>query len=574
MNSVRILLVLFVLFAVTFVIQFAARRLRQRSEEKKFAKEGPHVRVRRSAPLPKGLPMHARKRDPIPEAPVVEIGEDLMAELREKLEEIPPVPVVVQRVLQEVANPKSSAQTVAKIAQTDPMLATTFLRAINSSAYGMARPIASVDQAISLLGYRTIQALVMQYGFSRLFPSSGTRKGYRTEDLWVHSLAVSLAAQALAERVKGVDAGLVATLGLLHDIGKFVIATKYPKRIDKLWAGDEGGEMSYLDRERTLFGSDHTVIGAHLAKKWQLPEELVKSIRLHHLPMHRATAQLPEPQRKAIGVVFLANQLAKYCHAYCEDVEIDLPPDGLLADLGLEGPLEALLTPAVKESITRAIHFVDQVTPTPLPAVQRLIGVKTARDLSGMTSIPRDWMTDPILERISIGEGPELSNLAGKETVRIDLTTGLKLASVEASTVKGAADLTIVVEPTESKMREVVADLGGFLERVGLSGEKRFSYRFLIKYALGNVLHSGGDGGPVEVRLRRGLEEDVLAFRHPGLAFRHLLPIDRLRENRGEDVARRISAALLGAGLGRILTLGWFDRIEANPDGDLLVLVG
>ncbi len=574
MNSVRILLILFVLFGATFLVQFVVRKFRQRVEEKKFAKEGPNVRVRRSTPLPKGIPLHARKRDPIPASATVEIGEELMAELKEKLEEIPPVPVVVQRVLQEVANPNSSAQTVAKIAQTDPVLATTFLRAINSSAYGLRNPIASVDQAISLLGYRTIQALVMQYGFSRLFPQSGTRKGYRTEDLWVHSLAVSLAAQALAERVKGIDIGLVATLGLLHDIGKFVIATKYPKRIDKLWAGDEGGEHSYLVREKNLFGSDHTVIGAHLAKKWGLPDELVRAIRLHHLPNHPATAQLAPAQRKAIAVVFLANQLAKYCHAYCEDVEVDLPPDSVFSELGLEGPLESLLTPTVKQAITRAIHFVDQVTPTPLPAVQRLIGVKTARDLSGVSSIPRDWLADPVLERITVGGGPELAALGEKESLRIDLSTGLKLGTVEATSLKGSSDLTIAFEPTESRMREFVADLGGFLERLGVPGEKRFSYRFLVKYALGNVLHSGVDGGLVEVRLRRGLEEDVLAFRHPGLAFRHLVAIDRLRETRGEEVAQKVSAALLGAGLGRILTLGWFDRIESSADGEQLVLVG
>ncbi|MBI4612259.1 MAG: HDOD domain-containing protein [Planctomycetes bacterium] len=574
MTSAQVLLALFVLFAAAFVVQLLVRGARRAVARVRAgpAPDTKRVKVVRTAPLPRGVPLGARARSAEAAAPAVELGEELVGEIKKELEEIPPVPVVVQRVLAELGDPKSSARTVAEIAQTDPVIAATFLKAINSAYYGLRNPVTSLDQAVALLGYRQIHSLILHYGFARIFPAAGSRKGYRTEDLWVHSLAVSLAGQAIAANLPGVDEGFVATLGLLHDIGKFVIATRYPKRIEKLWAGGAQGDANYLERERALFGADHAAIGAGLARRWKLPDTLIKAIRLHHLPVHPATRSLPEPERRALAVVFIANQLAKYCHAYCEDVEVDEAPPELFEDLGLAGPLESLLSSAVKNAITAAIHFVDQVTPTPLPAVQRLIGVRAAQDLSGIRKVPAEWLTDPVLARIRVGDTPALDLIRQRHSVEIALGT-TDFAKIPRETYEGASDVTLAFEPREEKLGEVLAAVGTICETLGWSRERRFPFRFLAKYFLGNILHSGDREGAASLRLRRGLEEDSMEVKSLGLAFRHLVPVDALRETRGEEIAHRVCHALVGAALGRVLTLGWFDRIEASRDGDDVLLM-
>ena len=573
MTTVDVLGILFAVFAATFAVQLVVRTAWSLASPKARAERrelGVTVRVRRTNPLPGGVPLHAHARPADGEG--LRLDESLVTEVKAKLDEIPPIPIVVQRLIQEIANPRSSARTVSRIAQTDPVLAATFLKVVNSAYYGLRHPVTSLDQAVAMLGYRTIHSLVMHYGFARIFGSGGDRKVYRTEDLWVHSLAVSLAAQALAKNVEGVDVGFVATLGLLHDIGKLVIATKYPKQIEEAWEQAAAAGKTYLARERDLFGADHTQLGAHLARQWGLPENLATAIRLHHAPHHPEVETLAPGERRALGVVHVANQLVKFCHAYCEDVEVDLVPDEHLQALGLEPPLEGLLGGAVREAITRAIHFVDSVTPQPLQAVQRLVGVRTARELGGKKSIPSSWMNDPVLARIAIGPMPTLPYLQGLPSLEFDLEAGDALAARRLA-FSGTPDLTLRFEPSLERMKAVLDFLGPALETMGYGGDVRFSVRFLVKVLLGNVLAARSGERRVEVRLRRGLEHDYLLLASAGLAFRNLAPVDRLRDERGPDFARQVCRALLGAGLGRTLTLGWYDEIESNDEGDRILFI-
>src|SRR5205085_7706773 len=120
------------------------------------------------------------------------------------------------------------------------------------------------------------------------------------------------------------------TLGLLHDIGKLAINSQSPTKVAQLWrpAGLVGGGIgtggeSWLARERRLFGADHAFMGAFLAARWQLPDDLADAIRLHHLPPEVSLDTLVEPIRRAVEVVHVANQLVKYRHVYCADMEID-----------------------------------------------------------------------------------------------------------------------------------------------------------------------------------------------------------------------------------------------------------
>jgi putative nucleotidyltransferase with HDIG domain len=285
--------------------------------------------------------------------------EQLLEEVVRGLERVPPLPHVLYKILGELDDAGSSARSLAEIVSTEPVLTASLLRVANSAATGLRRRIISVDESVAYLGYSTVRALVLRMKLAELVPQRNKR-GYDSEQLWMHSLVVSQIAAHLANRLGGgADASLVSTIGMLHDIGKLAINSLFPDVVAQLWARDTRApaDESFLARERRLFGADHAFMGGFLAAQWKLPQELIESIRLHHLCGDAsAVAGMSQDLRRATQLVHVANQLAKYSHVYCADMEIDIIPEQMLVDLGLPPQMESLLNVELDDVIRRAGH--------------------------------------------------------------------------------------------------------------------------------------------------------------------------------------------------------------------------
>jgi HD-like signal output (HDOD) protein len=72
------------------------------------------------------------------------------------------------------------------------------------------------------------------------------------------------------------------TAGLLHDIGKLVLASAerelYARLIQR--AKDEGLALGAL--ELSALGTDHAELGGELMRRWNLPPDVVIGVRYHH----------------------------------------------------------------------------------------------------------------------------------------------------------------------------------------------------------------------------------------------------------------------------------------------------
>src|SRR5258706_465498 len=184
---------------------------------------------------------------------------------------------------------------------------------------------------------------------------------YDLDALWQHSIAVAQVADHLARRTGKADPDLASTLGLLHDIGKLAINSQFPQKVAQLWrpmglvgVPDRGTGESWLARERRLFGADHAFMGGFLAARWMLPEEITDGLRLHPPPSESVLDGVAEPLRRAIQVVHVANQLVKYRHCYCADMEIDTLDPALLSELGLPVEMEQIFDEKIERAITAA----------------------------------------------------------------------------------------------------------------------------------------------------------------------------------------------------------------------------
>jgi putative nucleotidyltransferase with HDIG domain len=125
------------------------------------------------------------------------------------------------------------------------------------------------------------------------------------EELWRHSLACSITASQIARILGEPDIEEIAVAGLLHDIGKVALWTKFPEDMQELVTHLDKGNNSLIDLEKEHLGMTHPEIGEQLAIQWNLPENLVEPIRYHHNPT------LSKKHQRRTSIVHLANLIAR-----------------------------------------------------------------------------------------------------------------------------------------------------------------------------------------------------------------------------------------------------------------------
>jgi putative nucleotidyltransferase with HDIG domain len=283
------------------------------------------------------------------------------------LRQIPPLPQGALLVMRELDAENASAASVAQVIAREPVMAASVLRIANSAALGLRREIANVSEAVAYLGFSTTKSLFLRLKMDSLMPKPRPGRGYDSDKLWIHSMAVAQAAEEIARRAGGSDPQLALTGGLLHDIGKLAINSRQDAALSDLWPANPDPAETLIDRERRLFGADHAFIGAALATEWKLPHDLIEIIRLHHLPIGQPI-ELAPIARRALLSVYLANQLVKYRHVYCPNMEIDEVPDSLTTELGLPNWIELLQDPRIVAIIDRTVLLNGGAGATPAEA--------------------------------------------------------------------------------------------------------------------------------------------------------------------------------------------------------------
>ncbi|MDB5814070.1 MAG: histidine kinase [Rhodocyclales bacterium] len=197
------------------------------------------------------------------------------------------------------------SELVTKI-ECDQALATKIVRVANSPFFGMMGKVSSVHQAATVIGLRTIRSLALASAMSSLRPQAGA-PGIDLHEYWLHAFQTALASREIARAVRfGHDQAFLA--GLIHDIGKLVLAVLYPDLIEKLAAKRAEMNTSWSEAERALGLPSHGSVGAALAKHWHFPETLYRAIEGHHPPF--------DTPDRITDIVHIADALAvAYCAA-------------------------------------------------------------------------------------------------------------------------------------------------------------------------------------------------------------------------------------------------------------------
>ncbi len=233
-----------------------------------------------------------------------EVASSGLPALMAKLHGMKPFPAAARELMSIMARDDHDRAEVVKVIESDPGLATSVLRAINSAAYSLRRECTSVSHAVVLLGSRSIGELASGLAVLRQFSGLGPH-GAAIRD---HSLLVAAMCRRLAQLVPSLAKVDVFTCGLLHDIGKLFQLQVDQGSYDAMLNRVAGCFDSVHQLERELLGYDHAVLAAHVMSDWSIPDPLPKVVAWHHQP-ERAYYE-GGVVGDLVAVVRLANRLA------------------------------------------------------------------------------------------------------------------------------------------------------------------------------------------------------------------------------------------------------------------------
>ncbi len=197
---------------------------------------------------------------------------------------IPTLPTVLSQILAQLNDERSSATDLERIITHDQALSSKVLAVANSAYYGFRHRILTVTRAVLALGYEEIRNICLGASLMGFLHPSTFRDQTAAELLWLHSLTVGEAARILAEKTGAVGLEPAFTAGLLHDLGKVVLAAFFPDDLDELRAFMNREALSFQEAERAL-DLEHSHIGKALADHWDLPPLLGEAMGYHHEPI-------------------------------------------------------------------------------------------------------------------------------------------------------------------------------------------------------------------------------------------------------------------------------------------------
>ena len=278
----------------------------------------------------------------------------LMQQISAGINEIPPMPQVVMKAQELLANPDSSAKELAELLETDAAIAAKVLKMANSAFYGLRGKVSSIQHASMVLGFNNLGDIISVAGLQKSLEKKLPGYGLESEDLWRHSLSVALGSKLIASR-KNPELEMVAhTAGLIHDVGKlildpFVLAEK--ETFESFIASEQ---KTFLNAEQQILGFDHAEIAAEVCQKWGIPDIISSAIRYHHSPSASLEVELAFILHMADYISLVTGQ------GYESDDFLYELEEGTMDYLGFNDSDVSDLTLELMESVAKMLEFSEE----------------------------------------------------------------------------------------------------------------------------------------------------------------------------------------------------------------------
>jgi HD-like signal output (HDOD) protein len=218
------------------------------------------------------------------------------------LDRLPKLSPMMTQLLAQLSRRNCEILELAQTVERDPLLSAQILRLANSAIFGRLRPVASVRHAVAMVGIGAMRKFVLASSISNLFSRSKVAANFSIRRFNVHSVATATLLELMAEEVPFESSEDAFLAGLLHDIGKLLIAVSLPRQYDEILAllAVTGGTLS--EAERDVIGIDHAELSGLAVSRWELSEAIQWSACYHHRPEDGAALECPPPQKAGLSL--------------------------------------------------------------------------------------------------------------------------------------------------------------------------------------------------------------------------------------------------------------------------------
>ena len=212
-----------------------------------------------------------------------QVGSEKLKKIISGLGTLPTPPRIYSRLNEALNSTYSSIEDIGGIVQEDAGLTLKLLQIANSAYFAVSRRVVTPMEAVQIVGLEILRGLVLCIHAFKFYQNRSIRSVSATE-LWDHSMRTAMAARRLAkfERLPDYQCEETFVSGLLHDIGKLVLAANADEEYQSVMRRARNDGVSATEVELELFGATHAQVGAYLLGLWGLPEPIVSTVELHH----------------------------------------------------------------------------------------------------------------------------------------------------------------------------------------------------------------------------------------------------------------------------------------------------
>jgi two-component system, cell cycle response regulator len=221
-------------------------------------------------------------------------------------DELPTLPTVASKLISLTSREDATLGDISELIAKDMSISAKILKVSNSAFYSFPQQIGSINQAVSILGMNAVRSLVLSFSFLTM-KGGKTVNRFDFEGFWERSLASAVAAKLILEKVQGANTEEIFISGLLQNLGELILARTFAAEYDQVLTAVEDNQYDRFAAEEAIFGVNHAVVGAEVAKKWGFPEVLQLPILYHHNP--DAYQGRDKSLQATIKAVYLSNLL-------------------------------------------------------------------------------------------------------------------------------------------------------------------------------------------------------------------------------------------------------------------------
>ena len=231
------------------------------------------------------------------------VEESILAAIESNALELPTMPLVAARALARLGRDDFAFPQIAALIETDPIVAARLIRLTHSAAFASLSRFDSVLTCVTRLGAEELRLFLVETAVHHVLESRDPCIAQMCRDLWRHSLAVAVLSRDLASGVHALHPDSAYLGGILHDVGRPVLAATLLDAEQRL-LGTRVQRWIMPSAWLAIISGKHRSVGAAIARKWGLPDPVAHAIR--------NSADYDEGDRfSTANVVLLADTLAK-----------------------------------------------------------------------------------------------------------------------------------------------------------------------------------------------------------------------------------------------------------------------